>query len=193
MAETITAQNPKKAVQGKELNTEIKSFPAPQQLATPTDLEPNQVQEIVECVNVLLADAIALYLKTKNYHWHLSGSHFREYHLLFEEQAQSIYESIDLLAERVRRIGGTTIRGIAHISQLQTIADDNEDFVLPEKMMERLIADNRHIAKSQRAALQLCSSYEDGGTSSLLETLLDETEKRTWFLYATSQGGKNME
>ncbi len=193
MAEIITNQAPKKAGQVKESNGEITSFPAPKQLATPTDLEPKQVQQIVESLNVLVADAFALYLKTKNYHWHLSGSHFREYHLLFDEQALSIYESIDPLAERVRRIGGTTIRSIAHIKQLQTLTDDHEAFVMPEKMMERLIDDNRQMAKSLRGALEICDSHQDGATSSILETLIDETEKRIWFLYATSQGGKHME
>src|ERR1700682_2657466 len=104
-----------------------KGYPAPKELATPTDLKPNEVQRIVEAVNPLIADAFALYTKTKNFHWHLAGSHFRDYHLLLDEQAGGIFESIDPLAERVRRIGGTTIRSIGHISQLQTIKDDNND------------------------------------------------------------------
>ncbi len=173
--------------------SEIKSFPTPKPLATPTDLKPEQVEEIVKSLNPLIADAFALYTKTKNYHWHLSGSHFREYHLLLDDQAESIFESIDPLAERLRRIGGTTIRSISHISQLQTITDDNEDFVLPERMVEQLIKDNLQMVHSQRLALEICDSHNDGGTSSLLETLIDETEKRVWFLHAISQGGRNME
>src|SRR5919201_4317777 len=109
----------------------VKSPTAPPQLATPTDLQPDEVQAVCDAVNPLVADAIALYVKTKNYHWHLASSHFRDYHLLFDEQADSILDSVDPMAERMRRIGGTTIRSISHIGQLQRIADDNEDFVRP--------------------------------------------------------------
>ena len=109
----------------------IQSFPVPRQLATPTDLKPKEVQAVTEAVNPLIADAFALYVKTKNFHWHVASSHFRDYHLLLDEQADAIFASIDVLAERVRRIGGTTIRSITHIAQLQTIDDDNESFVMP--------------------------------------------------------------
>src|SRR5215212_9604897 len=131
----------------------VRSYPAPRPLATPTDLRPDEVQAVVEAINPLIADAYAVYLKTKNYHWHLAGSHFRDYHLLFDEQADAIFASIDPLAERVRRIGGTTIRSISHIGQLQTIDDDNDDFVPPERMIQNLIDDNRQIAEAQRAAI----------------------------------------
>jgi starvation-inducible DNA-binding protein len=174
-------------------NGRIKSFPAPKQLATPTDLKPEEVQAVTEAVNPLIADAFALYTKTKNFHWHLAGSHFRDYHLLFDEQADAIFESIDTLAERVRRIGGTTIRSITHISQLQTIEDDNDDFVPPEQMFQRLINDNRHIAQMQRAAIEICDNNRDTPTGNLLQEILDQTEKRIWFLYEVSQGGHNME
>lgn len=174
-------------------NSSIKSFPAPKQLATPTDLAPEQVQAVVEAINPLIADAFALYVKTKNYHWHLASSHFRDYHLMLDEQADSIFDSIDPLAERMRRIGATTIRSISHISQLQTISDDNDDFVMPEHMIQRLIDDNRHIARLQRAAIDICDENHDAPTGNILEEILDETEKRIWFLYEVSQGGHNME
>src|SRR3989441_4817340 len=125
----------------------VKSLFAPRQLATPTDLKPEEVRAVTETVNRLIADAFALYVKTKNFHWHLAGSHFRDYHLLFDEQADAIFGSIDILAERVRRIGGTTIRGISHIGQLQTIEDDNDDFVPAGEMVRRLMQDNAHMAE----------------------------------------------
>src|SRR4051812_14653954 len=166
------------AAAGARNGTRFRSFPAPPPLATPTDLQPGEVQSVVEALNPLIADAYALYVKTKNYHWHLAGSHFRDYHLLFDEQAAAIFASIDPLAERVRRIGGTTIRSISHISQLQTIEDDNEALVSPEEMIQRLIQDNRHLAQQQRAAIQACDGARDAVTSSILEPILDETEKR---------------
>src|SRR5919199_5996008 len=111
----------------RSANGKLSSFPAPVPLATPTDLTPQDVQAVTEAVNPLIGDAFALYVKTKNFHWHLAGSHFRDYHLLFDEHADQIFDAIDILAERVRRVGGTTIRSISHISQLQTIADDNDE------------------------------------------------------------------
>src|SRR5438094_186646 len=113
----------------------VASFHPPKQLATPTDLKPEEVRAVVEAVNPLIADAFALYVKTKNYHWHVTGSHYRDYHLLLDEQAEAIFDSIDLLAERVRRIGGTTIRSIGHIGRLQAVGDDDGEFVLPEQMI----------------------------------------------------------
>src|SRR5438445_11373655 len=163
----------------------------PTQLATPTDLKPGEVKAVTAAVNRLIADGFALYVKTKNFHWHLASSHYRDYHLLLDEQADSIFESIDPLAERVRRIGGTTIRSIAHIAQLQTIADDNNDFVPPDKMVQELIKDNRQIAERQRAAIKISEQNRDTPTSNLLQDILDKTEKRIWFLYEVSTGGKN--
>src|SRR5213596_1793431 len=124
--------------------TQVQSFPIPARLATVTDLTPQEVKAVTEAVNPLVADAFALYMKTKNYHWHLSGSHFRDYHLLFDEHAEGLFASIDTLAERMRRIGATTIRSVSHISKLQTIKDDNAEFVSPEKMIQNLIDDSRH-------------------------------------------------
>jgi starvation-inducible DNA-binding protein len=128
----------------------IKSYPAPKQLATPTDLKPEEVERVVTAVNPLIADAFALFTKTKNYHWHVASSHYRDYHLLLDEQAASIFESIDILAERMRRIGATTIRSISHVSQLQTIEDDNRDFVAPDEMIKGLIDDRGAAARRDR-------------------------------------------
>jgi starvation-inducible DNA-binding protein len=169
----------------------LKGFPAPPQLAVPTDLKPEEVEKVVNAVNPLVADAFALYTKTKNFHWHLSGSHFRDYHLLFDEQADAIFESIDILAERVRRIGGTTIRSITHISELQTISDNNNDFVSPDAMILELLKDNQQIAHNQRQAIKITDDNRDTPTSNLLQDQLDATERRIWFLFEVSQGGKN--
>ena len=163
--------------------------PAP--LATVTDLSQEQVQTVTETVNPLIADAFALYIKTKNFHWHLSGSHFRDYHLLLDKQADAIFESIDPMAERVRRIGGTTIRSIEHISKLQTIQDDNDDFVPAGEMIRRLMNDNAHSAQNIRAAIEVCEENKDFATSNTLEEILDATERRKWFLYEVLQGEDN--
>jgi len=173
--------------------TTTKYVPTQTPLATPTDLRSEEVAAIAGVVNPLIADAFALYIKTKNYHWHLSGSHFRGYHLLFDEHADSLFGSVDKLAERMRRIGATTIRSISHISKLQTIKDDNAEFVSAERMIQTLIDDNRHLAESQRTAIKACEENRDTPTSNILQDILDETEKRTWFLYEVSQGGRNVE
>jgi starvation-inducible DNA-binding protein len=177
--------------QTTKTHDKIKSFPAASQLATVTDLTSQEVQAITEAVNPLIADAFALYVKTKNFHWHLSGSHFRDYHLMFDEQADAVLESIDDMAERIRRIGGTTIRSIIHVSQLQTIEDDNNDFVPPGEMVQRLMDDNAHIAKMVRSAITVCDKNRDSATSNLLQGILDETERRKWFLFEVVQGQRN--
>jgi starvation-inducible DNA-binding protein len=169
----------------------IPTYPAPKQLATTTDLKAEEVRAVTEAVNPLVADAFALYTKTKNFHWHMSGSHFRDYHLLLDEQADQIFDSIDVLAERVRRIGGTTIRSITHISQLQTIDDDNDDFVAPGEMMRRLLRDHERIAQQQRAAIEVCDRNRDSVTANALQEILDLTERRKWFLYEVVQGAEN--
>ena len=170
---------------------QIKSYPAPSALATLTDLKPEEVQAITEAINPLIADAFALYTKTKNYHWHVASSHFRDYHKLFDKQARTILKSTDILAERVRSIGGTTIRSISHISQLQTIQDDNSDYVQAGEMARRLMEDNKHIVQRQRAAQEVCVRNHDVATASILETLIDESERRTWFLFEVVQGMSN--
>ncbi len=171
--------------------TQVKSFPAPKQLATTTDFTTQEVQAITEAINPLVADALALYVKTKNFHWHLASSHFRDYHLLFDNHADGILESVDILAERVRRVGGTTIRSIGHISQLQTIADDNDEFVPAGEMIRRLMQDNEHLAKAQRDAHEVCDKSRDFATASMLENIIDETERRKWFLFEILQGENN--
>jgi starvation-inducible DNA-binding protein len=168
--------------------SKIKARLTPENLATPTDLKPDEIQAVTQAVNPLIADAFALYVKTKNFHWHLSGSHFRDYHLLFDEQAEVLFASIDVLAERIRKIGGTTIRSISHIVQLQTISDDNDEFVPAGEMVKRLLADNRHLVEMQRAAIVICDKNRDSPTSNLLQEILDETERRVWFLYEAGQG-----
>jgi starvation-inducible DNA-binding protein len=168
------------------------SWRVPSALATPTDLKPDEVRAVTEAVNPLIADAFSLYVKTKNYHWHLAGAHFRDYHALFDEQAESIFAVVDILAERVRRIGGTTLRSIGRIRALQSIKDDDEDFVSPEEMIRRLLDDNRGMALSQRAAIEICDANRDSPTANILQDILDQTEKRIWFLHATSQGGPNI-
>lgn len=168
----------------------FRTFPAPAPLATPTDLKPEEVRAVVDAVNPLIADSLALFVKVKNFHWHVSGSHFRDYHLLFEEHAESIMGSIDELAERVRRIGGTTIRSVSHVSHLQTISDDNDEFVPPDRMMHRLLDDNRQIAEAQRAAIDVCEENRDTPTANLLQEILNATEKRIWFLNEICQGNQ---
>ena len=176
---------------GAKTNGRVSSYPVARQLATPTDLAQKEVQAITEALNPLIADAFALYVKTKNFHWHLSGSHFRDYHLLLDEHAEAIFASVDTLAERVRRIGGGTIRSISHISQLQTIQDDNDEFVPAGEMMRRLMEDNVHLVQMQRAAHEVCDQNHDVATASELETIIDETERRKWFLFEIYQGMSN--
>jgi starvation-inducible DNA-binding protein len=165
----------------------------PSELATPTDLTEAESRAVTTAVNPLIADAFALYLKTKNFHWHLYGSHFRDYHLLFDEQADQILDSTDTLAERVRRVGGTTIRSVGHVSELQTIEDDDDQSVPPAEMVRRLMEDNAHIAKNMREAISVCDKNRDSATSNLLQEILDETEKRKWFLFEFTQGIRNTE
>lgn len=155
----------------------------PQVLATPTDLDPSDVEAVTNAVNPLIADTIALYLKTKNFHWHLAGRHFRDYHVLFDEQAADILAPLDELAERVRKLGGTTLRSVGHVSRLQTIADDDDAYVPAREMVERLLADNLKMAAAQRAAIEVCDEHRDTVTGNLLQEVLDATERRIWFLY----------
>jgi|ERR1700733_10314641 len=154
-------------------------------LATPNDLKERSCQAITAAINPLVADAFALYIKSKNFHWHLSGTHFRDYHLLFDEQADQIFAMIDPLAERIRKLGGTTLRSIGHISRLQNIKDDDQAFLEPEEMLQQLMHDNKEYAARMRAAHQVCEEGNDVATCSILEIYIDETERRTWFLFET--------
>ena len=161
-------------------------------LDTPTDLPQAAVDKVSAALNVLLADAFALYLKTKNFHWHVSGRHFRDYHLLLDEQSQAILGTTDQLAERARKLGGVTLRSIGQVGRLQTIQDNDEDYVPPREMLRELMEDNKHMAAAMRKAHKLADDNEDRGTAQLLELFIDETEKRTWFLFeASRQEGAN--
>ncbi|VVC77226.1 Metalloregulation DNA-binding stress protein [Aquicella siphonis] len=157
----------------------------PQKLSTPNDLGEKARQAVPAAINPIVADAFALYVKTKNFHWHMSGSHYRDYHLLLDEQSDQIFAMIDVLAERVRKLGGLTIRSIDHIKSLQRIRDDNDAFVQPKDMLRRLMEDNKSFASSLRAAHKICDDNNDIATASLLENYVDETERRIWFLYET--------
>lgn len=157
----------------------------PPKLDTPSDLGEKAKQAIPPEINALVADVFTLYLKTKNYHWHMSGSHYRDYHLLLDEQADQIFAMIDVLAERVRKLGGLTIRSLDQIKSLQHVQDDNETFVKPKEMLKRLMDDNKLLATELRAAHKICDQYNDIATASLLEVYVDETERRIWFLYET--------
>jgi starvation-inducible DNA-binding protein len=157
-------------------------------LDTPTDLDDAAVKAVSEALNGLLATAFALYLKTKNFHWHISGPHFRDYHLMLDEHAADIFGATDDMAERVRKIGGTTLRSIGHISRLQTIEDNDEDFVAPGDMLRELMNDNKKVAEDMRKAHEVCEDHDDPATASMIEIWLDQTEKRTWFLFEASRG-----
>jgi starvation-inducible DNA-binding protein len=156
-------------------------------LETPTDLKPNAVRDIAGALNRLLADMFALYLKTKNFHWHISGPHFRDYHLLLDEQGDQIFATTDALAERVRKIGGTTLRSIGHVGRLQRVLDNDADFVTPNDMLAELRDDNKQLAASLRETHGLCDEHDDVATASLLEVWIDEAERRTWFLFEASR------
>ena len=160
---------------------------APAVMATPTDLDKADVAKIAKSVNGLVADAFALYLKTKNFHWHLTGPHFRDYHVMLDEQADQIFASIDPLAERVRKLGATTIRSIGHIGELQSLNDSNAERVSPLAMLTELMEDNKKVAKAMREAHGICDDGDDVATASLLEVYIDETERRIWFLFEASR------
>ncbi|WP_308363974.1 MULTISPECIES: DNA starvation/stationary phase protection protein [unclassified Microbulbifer] len=161
----------------------------PPQLKTPTALGENAREDISAAVNALLADTFALYMKTKNFHWHVSGPHFRDYHLLFDEQAGEILETTDELAERVRKLGGTTLRSIGHIAKLQRSSDNDADFVDPQDMLAELREDNLTLAERLRETHELCDEHRDLGTNNLLEELIDQAEERAWFLFEASREG----
>jgi starvation-inducible DNA-binding protein len=156
-------------------------------LATPTDLGLNAVRDISGALTTLLADTFALYLKTKNFHWHVSGPHFRDYHLMLDEQGDQIFATTDQLAERVRKIGGTTLRSIGQISRVQRIPDNDADYVTPLDMLAELRQDNQQLTASMREIHDLCDEHRDVATASLLEVWIDEAERRTWFLYEATR------
>jgi len=156
-------------------------------LQTPTDLQPKAVQDVSGALNILLADMFALYLKTKNFHWHISGPHFRDYHLLLDEQGDQIFATTDAIAERVRKIGGTTLRSIGHIGRLQRVLDNDADFVTPLDMLAELRDDNRELVAHLRETHDLCDQHGDVASASLLENWIDEAERRVWFLFEATR------
>ena len=156
-------------------------------LKTPTNLKANAVREVSGALNILLADMFALYLKTKNFHWHVSGPHFRDYHLLLDEQAEQIFATTDAIAERVRKLGGTTIRSIGHIAKLQRIKDNDAEFVDPLDMLAELRDDNKDLVSRLRSVHDVAEEHNDVATTSLREVWIDETERRLWFLFESSR------
>ena len=156
-------------------------------LGTPTDLEPDAVRDVAGALNVLLADMIALYLKNKNFHWHVSGPHFRDYHLLLDGQSDQIFATTDVIAERVRKIGATTLRSIGHVRRLQRIIDNDADYVTPMDMLAELRDDNKQLIARMRETHDLCDEHGDVATASLLENWIDEAERRNWFLFESTR------
>ena len=156
-------------------------------LATPTDLKLSATRDITAALNVILADVFALYIKTKNFHWHLSGPHFRDYHLLFDEQADQIFAMSDVVAERVRKVGGLTIHSIGEIGRLQRIVDNDADFVSPLDMLAELRDDNKTLLGALRSAHDICEEHGDVASTSLIEVWIDETERRVWFLFEAAE------
>src|SRR5436309_7502226 len=160
-------------------------------LDTPTDLRLNAVPEISGALNILLADMFELYLKTKNFHWHVSGAHFRDYHLLLDEQADQIFAITDPIAERVRKIGGRTLHSVGQIARLQRLIDNDADYVTPLDMLAELREDNKQLVTYMREVHDLCDEHGDVATASLLEVWIDEAERRAWFLFEASSPGES--
>jgi starvation-inducible DNA-binding protein len=160
-------------------------------LRTRSDLGEEAVRDISAGLGALLADAFALYLKTKNFHWHMSGPHFRDYHLLCDEQAAQIFAMTDPIAERARKLGGTTLRSIGDIARRQRIADNDADYVEPQDMLAELADDNRQLVTELRSLHATCDEHNDVATASLIEVWIDETERRVWFLFEATRTGRN--
>jgi starvation-inducible DNA-binding protein len=156
-------------------------------LATPTDLRPQATADIAAAMNAILADVFALYVKTKNFHWHMSGPHFRDYHLLLDEQGDQLFAMTDAIAERVRKVGGSTIKSIGHIARTQRVVDNDTDYVEPLDMLAELREDNEMLTARLREAHNVCEEHRDVATASLIEVWIDETERRTWFLFEASE------
>jgi starvation-inducible DNA-binding protein len=158
-------------------------------LATPTDFKAAAVDDISRAMNAILADVFALYLKTKNFHWHMSGPHFRDYHLLLDEHGEQLFEMTDAIAERVRKVGGSTLKSINHIARLQRVKDNDAEYVEPSDMLAELREDNNALGGRLRVAHDLCDVHRDISSASLIENWIDETERRTWFLFEASRRG----
>jgi starvation-inducible DNA-binding protein len=187
-----TASDSPRFLTGRFIVSKTKSDKVSPDLDTPTDLSPDAVEKISAAVNPLIADAFALYLKTKNFHWHVSGRHFRDYHLMLDEQGEAIFDQIDELAERIRKIGGTTMRSIGQVAKQQTIQDNDEAYVPPREMLRELMEDNKKTVVNMRKAHEIADKYNDSATTSILENFIDAAERRTWFLFeASRQEGGN--
>ena len=156
-------------------------------LATPTDLKAAATRDISAAMNGILADVFALYIKTKNFHWHMSGPHFRDYHLLLDEQGDQIFAMTDPIAERIRKIGGQTIKSIGHIDRLKRVLDNDAEYVEPEDMLAELREDNQTLTARLREAHSVCEDHNDVATTSLIEVWIDETERRSWFLFEATR------
>lgn len=156
-------------------------------LRTPSDLSLQAGKDIAGALTVLLADVFALYLKTKNFHWHLSGPHFRDYHLMLDEQGDQIFATTDAIAERARKVGGTTLRSIGQIHRIQRLLDNDADYVTPEDMLAELADDNRRLTRFLRATHAVCTTHNDVATTSLIENWIDEAERRSWFLFESTR------
>ena len=159
-------------------------------LDTPTGLRSDATRDISAALNALVADFFALYLKTKNFHWHVSGPHFRDYHLLLDEQGDQLFATTDVIAERVRKIGGATLRSIGHIARLQRVSDNDADYVTPLDMLAELREDNSRLAARLRETHSVCDEHGDVATASFIEIWIDEAERRTWFLFEASRAGE---
>jgi starvation-inducible DNA-binding protein len=158
-------------------------------LATPTDLGANATKDITGGLNILGADVLALWMKTKNFHWHVSGPHFRDYHLMLDEQSDEIYAMVDPIAERARKLGGNALRSIGQVKKLQRVLDNDADYVTPQDMLAELREDNQTLTRNMRILHEVCDEHNDVATASLLENWIDETEKRAWFLFEASRRG----
>lgn len=160
-----------------------------EELSTPTDLRSNATKTVAEALNGILADSYALYLKTKNFHWHVSGPHFRDYHLMLDDHATQILATTDLIAERVRKTGNTTLRSIGDISRRQTVKDNDAEYVSPQDMLAELREDNLKLVETLRAAKEAAGEAKDNATDSLIDDWTDEAEERAWFLFEASRKG----
>ena len=164
-----------------------RDMPQDASLKTPTDLKSGETRDIAVAMNGILADVFALYMKTKNFHWHMSGPHFRDYHVMLDEQSDQLFEMTDPMAERIRKVGGTTLRSIGHISSLQRIKDNDAAHVSPAAMLAELQDDNKMLAGHLREVHDVCDKQRDIASASLIEVWIDETERRTWFLFEASR------
>jgi starvation-inducible DNA-binding protein len=186
------ATTPRKSTQPKRatnIAAQRRSHLSPR-LETPSGFSPEATRDIAPALTALVADSFALYLKTKNFHWHVSGPHFRDYHLMLDEQAAEIFAMTDPLAERARKLGGTTLRSISHIGRVQRLLDNDANYVEPADMLAELRDDNKQLVALMRQTHDLCDEYDDVASESLLENFIDETEKRIWFLFEASRGAQ---